>query len=271
MELLAWLFSRLLAMDMISKTTQGIEQSTLTDDQKYDNQRIRPPRAFYCPDGIIRNYDIVHANLLLLVPKLRYRIPEMPEELLHLDMSEFFDAWILEEKSATYEWSVLIITKEQLIRIVRFTNHGVMRAEAMENSQLREIFDGQKLIQIYSVNSFSRLRKVELYEDRMLDIEFDDGRELLLINDKKAADAIVKQINSIVFEINKERQEQSKENALLYRGHSIKFKQGSVQIKSRHDVNDMSMSARERQSGNLDELSSDVIGIQNRRDSKQYK
>ena len=105
----------------------------------------------------------------------------------------------------------------------------------------------------------------------MLDIEFEDGRELLLINDKKAADAIMKQINSIFFEINKERQERSKENDLLYRGHQIKFKQGSVQIKSRHDVSDMSTSARERQSGNLDELSSDVIRLQNRRESKLNK
>ena len=95
---------------------------------------------------------------------------------------------------------------------------GQMRTEIMEKANLRDIFNGEALIQIYSVNSFARLKNVELYEDRMLDIEFEDGRELLLINDKKQADAIVRQVRGIHLEIQKNRKEQSKENTLLYRG-----------------------------------------------------
>ena len=73
--------------------------------------------------------------------------------------------------------------------------------------RLADTFNGRCLTQIYSVNSFSQLRKIELHGDRMLEIEFEDGGELLLIHKKAEADAIIRQVRSIHNEILKNRQE----------------------------------------------------------------
>jgi hypothetical protein len=71
---------------------------------------------------VIRNYDIIHANLLLIVPKLRYCLPELPGEPLKLDMNFFMDAWVIEENTHVYDWSVLLTTSDQLIKINRYTS-----------------------------------------------------------------------------------------------------------------------------------------------------
>lgn len=73
------------AMDLVSKTSQGIEASASTEAHKSE-ARLRPPRAFYGKEKVIRNFDIDHADLLLsIAPKLRYRVPELPMEHLQLD------------------------------------------------------------------------------------------------------------------------------------------------------------------------------------------
>ena len=70
------------AMDLVSKTSQGIEAQASSEAQKSE-ARLRPPRAFYGKEKVIRNYDIDHADLLLsIAPRLRYRLPELPDQLL---------------------------------------------------------------------------------------------------------------------------------------------------------------------------------------------
>lgn len=117
-------------MDLVSKTSQGIESATSQTEQGQDN-RLRPPRVFYGKEKVIRNYDVVHANLLLLVPKLRYRLPEYPNEPLELDMNFFVDAWILEENTPMFDWSLLITTTDQLIRINRYNSEQAMKQDLL--------------------------------------------------------------------------------------------------------------------------------------------
>ena len=58
--------------------------------------RTRPPRVFYGKEKVIRNYEILHANMHLIVPKLRYRIVGYPNEHLQVDLNNFMDAWVLD-------------------------------------------------------------------------------------------------------------------------------------------------------------------------------
>lgn len=69
------------AMDMVSKTSQGIEAG-IQKNSKQLTMRTRPPRVFYGKEKVIRNYEILHANMHLIVPKLCYRIVDCPNELL---------------------------------------------------------------------------------------------------------------------------------------------------------------------------------------------
>jgi len=98
------------AMDLVSKTSQGIEASASNEAQKSES-RMRPPRAFYGKEKVIRNFDIDHADLLLsIAPRLRYRLPELPEQKLSLDMNYFKDAWIIEKGTRVYDWSLIVTT-----------------------------------------------------------------------------------------------------------------------------------------------------------------
>lgn len=175
-------------MDLISKTSQGIENSSKSRSELKADERLRPPRPFYGPEKVIREYDVAHANLLIIAPRLRYRLPEMPDELFNIDTSCFHNAWILEEGTEFYEWSVLLLTNEKIIRIVRYNNVQAFNEDTRQNRKLRDTVHLKKLIQIYSVNDLCHMKKIELYEGRMLDIEFEDTREIIQINDLKDAE-----------------------------------------------------------------------------------
>ena len=99
-------------MDLITKTSQGIENSQKSHADLLMEERLRSPRPFYGIDKIIRDYDLVHANMLLITPRLRYRLPEHPDELFQINTAIFHNAWILEEGTEFYEWSVLMLTNE---------------------------------------------------------------------------------------------------------------------------------------------------------------
>ena len=109
-------------MDMITKTSQGIENSQKNQADLLMEERLRSPRAFYGIDKIIREFDIVHANMLQIMPRLRYRLPEHPDELFQINTTIFHNAWILEEGTEFYEWSVLMLTNEKIVRVVRYSN-----------------------------------------------------------------------------------------------------------------------------------------------------
>ena len=166
---------------------------------------------------MIRNYDIVHANLLLIIPKLSYCLPELPEQPLKLDMNFFIDAWILEEGTHMYDWSVLVTTSDQLIKINKYTSVQAKRQDIEENERLRGIFVGESLIQISSVNSYSHMQSIELHENRMFDIVFEDNRELLTVNDQKTAETIYRTLKSLYSEIEKVRRESQNKSALVYK------------------------------------------------------
>lgn len=106
-----------------------MEQASKTAEECVTEARLRPPRPFYGIDKVIRNYDFVHANLLLILPQLRYRLPELPDELLSLDLTCFCDAWILEEQTLNFEWSVLLVTRDQAIKLARFYNKQSLKEE----------------------------------------------------------------------------------------------------------------------------------------------
>ena len=170
-------------MDLITKTPQGIANSAKTNDELVADERLRPPRPFYGVEKVIRDYDVAHANLLIIAPRLRYRLPEMPDEFFNIDTTCFYDAWILDEGNEFYEWNVLLLTHDKIIRIVRYNNIQAFNADIAQNHRLRDTVYQKKLIQIYSVNDICHMKRIELYEGRMLDIEFEDTREIIQIND----------------------------------------------------------------------------------------
>ena len=150
--------------------------------------------------------------MLLITPRLRYRLPEHPDELFKIETDIFHNAWILEEQTEFYEWSVLMLTNEKIVRIVRYVNKHALREEVRNNNQLRDTVHGEAMIQIWSVNNLHQLKKIELYEGRMLDLEFEDSREILQINDTRSAESIRDQISRIHQDILEEKAEVSTEN-----------------------------------------------------------
>lgn len=81
----------------------------------------------------------------------------MPDEPLKLDMSFFIDAWILEDAQYVdrYDWSVLATTEDELIRIHKYASREAMQIDLQENERLGDIFVGDELVQVSSVNSYS--------------------------------------------------------------------------------------------------------------------
>jgi len=133
------------AMDLVSKTSQGIEASASTEAQK-NEARMRPPRAFYGKEKVIRNFDIDHAELLQITPKLKYRLPELPDSPLTIDMNFFIDAWIIEKGTRSYDWSILITTSDQMIRINRYATQTARQLDMQANDRLSQVFFGNGLI-----------------------------------------------------------------------------------------------------------------------------
>jgi len=54
-----------------------------------------------------------------------------------IDTSVFYGAWILEESTDGY-WHVLILVKDQIVRIKRFTNQECLMEEQKANERLRK-------------------------------------------------------------------------------------------------------------------------------------
>jgi hypothetical protein len=70
------------------------------------------------------------------------------------------------------------------VRVKRFPTRKALQDEQLINDRLRK--QGNQLIQIVSLNKISELKSVELYE-RILDLDFEDGREILEISEEKVA------------------------------------------------------------------------------------
>jgi len=112
--------------DAISKTSEGIQNSTKSAQDLAQDERIRPPRAFYRKEQIIMDYDTTHANLLSIVPQLRYKNSGDPR-LHQLNCKYFDNAWIIEEREGSLDWSVLFLSHESLCKIVRFSYSQALR------------------------------------------------------------------------------------------------------------------------------------------------
>lgn len=106
------------ALDIVSKTSQGIEAASSNHQQGQD-ERTRPPRAFYGKDKIIRKFDMIHSNLLIIAPMLRYRLPGVPHETQQLNLNCFVDAWIIDDSAYfdRFDWRILMTTENELIRV----------------------------------------------------------------------------------------------------------------------------------------------------------
>ena len=63
-------------MDLVVKTSEGIENSTKSNEELKQDERIRQPRAFYDSDHTYKEYDIVHANILSILPRLLFYAPD---------------------------------------------------------------------------------------------------------------------------------------------------------------------------------------------------
>ena len=61
-------------------------------------------------------------------------------------MNFFIDAWVLEENTTMFDWSVLVTTSDQLIRVNRYTSTEARRQDMEENQRLRNVFVGNGLI-----------------------------------------------------------------------------------------------------------------------------
>jgi hypothetical protein len=70
------------------------------------------------------------------------------------------------------------------VRVKRFPTRKALQDEQLINDRLRK--QGNQLIQIVSLNKISELKSVELYE-RILDLDFEDGRDILEISEEKVA------------------------------------------------------------------------------------
>lgn len=60
------------------------------------------------------------------------------------------------------------------------------------------------------------MKSIELYENRMFDIVFEDNRELFTINDQKTAEAIKRMIKSLQSEAIKMKSETQSEKSTLF-------------------------------------------------------
>ena len=176
-------------MDLISKTSEGIQNSSKSAEELASDERIRPPRPFYRKERIIMEYDNSHANLLSIVPKLRYRPAENPQLLQQVDCTFFYNAWIIEERQGSLDWSVLFLTHECLCKIVRFNLQSSLR-QAQQDRLVRDRIVEGSLVQIISVNMLVDLKSIEIHEGKVLDIEFRDSREIVTIKDMEMAQAI---------------------------------------------------------------------------------
>lgn len=72
------------------------------------------------------DYDNAHANLLSIVPSLKYKNSGDPT-LRQIDCSFFYNAWVIEEREGSLDWSVLFLTHECLCKIVRFSYTQALR------------------------------------------------------------------------------------------------------------------------------------------------
>lgn len=75
------------------------------------------------------------------------------------------------------------------------------------NDRLEHVFVGEGLVQIHSVNSYSQMQSMELYEGRMFDIVFEDNREMFNIYDTKTAEKIKRTLHSLYSDIEKTKKE----------------------------------------------------------------
>ena len=74
------------------------------------------------------------------------------------------------------------------------------------------------MTQIISVYKFSELVRIELYENKMVDLEFKDGREILELSDPRIAKALSQKIETLHKEFNKD----SESKVLLMRKRTSK-------------------------------------------------
>jgi len=121
------------AMDLVTKTSEGISNANKSPLALFQDTRMRQPRAFYDQEHIIREFDHTHANLLSLVPRLRYSMPTDPGHKLLIDTRVFYNAWILEENSDIFDWHVLFLTQDMVFRIARFSNKEALSLAISEN------------------------------------------------------------------------------------------------------------------------------------------
>ena len=108
---------------------------------------------------MIREFDSMHADLLTLVPKLRYPLPdnESGRALGILSSTIFIDAWVLEDTSAThtlFEWQLLLLTGDHIARIGKFLSREHLSEAQARDQKLRQTNKGgvaAPLVRILSV------------------------------------------------------------------------------------------------------------------------
>ncbi len=83
------------AIDLVVKTSEGIENSWKTKEELIEGVRLRNPRAFYEEEHVFREYDIVHADILNVLPRLMFYQPDQDKTLVYVDTTVFYDAWVI--------------------------------------------------------------------------------------------------------------------------------------------------------------------------------
>ena len=106
-------------VDILAKTSEGIDNQTKSNFQLSIRVRIRNPRPFYESNFLLKPYNSLHANWLLCVPRLHkdlevptfYDLVCVPEEVVTREAPPSGS----ERQLAVHRSHIFIVTKYVLI------------------------------------------------------------------------------------------------------------------------------------------------------------
>ena len=125
------------------------------------------------------------------MPKLKLPIKEPGEKPSLIDLSIFYNAWVIESENDVYDWHVLMLTKSQITRVANFKNLKNLMANWRKMPYLQQ--QGKGLTQIISVFKISEVTVFERLDGYVAQLVLKDGHdtfEILEISEKRLAKLI---------------------------------------------------------------------------------
>ena len=182
-------------LDFFVKTSEGIENARKPKAMLERDIRIRNPRAFYQTEQVIKNYEMVHANMLAVLPFLKYM--QSPGEIVTLPTEAFINAFVLQEASDGSYWHVLVLFESFLVRIEKFKDQNELNLAKLHNEKLRN--QGNSLLQITSCNSAQDLTSVDFIEQELqIQLRYDYGNELVEVSNARIGANVVRGVQELI-------------------------------------------------------------------------